>query len=82
MMCPKCNAVSGTGKFCSSCGIKLVPLPKCKKCAREVWPHEKYCAGCGVSREEALLSDLPQNDIPKSDSLKKGFWAWIRRSVD
>lgn len=49
--CPKCHWLSPVDGYCSQCGEKYVNLPRCE-CGRFITRYQKYCPGCGKSREE------------------------------
>lgn len=47
MACPSCNRkVSGTAKFCSSCGASLSLA--CPSCGKAVRKGNKFCSECGA----------------------------------
>ena len=54
--CPSCKMTSVFGNYCSLCGAKLieVKLPQCCSCREKVFPADKFCSSCGLSREDAL----------------------------
>jgi len=57
--CPNCKTSRG-GQFCPVCGEKLVRVPTCNWCGREIWDYMTFCENCGRSRHDALeTSPLP-----------------------
>jgi len=56
-MCPRCAISKTDGRnFCDCCGSKLEPLPHCR-CGNDLYPSDKYCDTCGLSRGVALSRD-------------------------
>ncbi len=51
--CQKCNTVT-TNRFCTSCGMKTLPLPRCKYCWTHIYPHDLHCGGCAAHRTSAI----------------------------
>lgn len=50
LYCPECTGTR-FGKFCTTCGTALVPIPpprRCSKCGEEVESSiQQYCRWCG-----------------------------------
>ena len=56
--CKKCDGYAG-GEFCSRCGNKsVVEEPVCNWCNKKI-SYNKFCTGCGRTREEALNTEPP-----------------------
>ena len=48
--CPHPNLWYSTqDNFCTSCGTRLIPAKRCKKCSTELMPSADYCPDCGLS---------------------------------
>ena len=65
-VCPKCNNIGYCAEsFCNECGGRMVPMPTCNWCHKEIQPSYKYCGGCGRTREEALRTWPPAGRLEK-----------------
>ena len=57
--CNICDGYAG-GKFCSKCGNEaVVEEPVCNWCNEGI-RYNKFCTGCGRTREEALETKPPE----------------------
>lgn len=47
VLCPKCGAEAGGGKFCQECGASLAAKVECPRCGAKLKENAKFCAECG-----------------------------------
>ena len=73
MWCPDCEMSAWGERFCSECGKKVVPMPRCNWCNYELDPWEYFCPRCGRSRHQAL------NTVPPPPPPKETWWNRIKR---
>jgi hypothetical protein len=59
LYCPNCLKESYY-EFCSNCGTEMIPCPECNFCGDDLKRDQKFCTGCGRSREEALKTPPPE----------------------
>lgn len=76
-VCPNlgCSSTSGEPGFCYRCGSLMIPMPSCKWCRKELWPHELFCHRCGRGRHEAI------NGKPEKEKEKEKKKNWIQRII-
>lgn len=47
LVCTECGEPTGAGKFCQSCGHRLVQVNHCPGCQAEVALNARFCPECG-----------------------------------
>jgi hypothetical protein len=56
--CEFCKDTQAFGQFHNRCGTRLSDIPHCLACGNEMWPHERFCSGCGVANQNTNLAEL------------------------
>ncbi len=58
MKCKKCNNEDNYGrKYCRECGNRLGK--NCLRCGFVNDDNDKYCGGCGISKNEMYIDETP-----------------------
>lgn len=77
--CPDCSNTGTQAEFCNKCGKKMIPMPRCKNCQRKIWPHDKFCRGCGTDRKSAIVGKIEVTSEQQETAMNASTKVVVRR---